>query len=133
MKTIAINPTRTRHSGSKLMPVRFRKTKIAIPTSTGWDIVPIDDIVLVTSDSNYAYLHLGSGKKLLCAKTLKYFDGILRSHNFLRVHHQYLINPAYLIRIHKGKQMEVELSHGLIARVSRTNKAAFMQFIVNNF
>ncbi|MDO5655822.1 MAG: LytTR family DNA-binding domain-containing protein [Flavobacteriaceae bacterium] len=78
-----------------LIAEQFRKgliTKIAISASDGITFIDFSEIMYVESSSNYSYIQLDMGKKVVLSKTLKDVQDVLESHHFMRVHRQYIVN-----------------------------------------
>ncbi|WP_029906835.1 LytTR family DNA-binding domain-containing protein [Prevotella sp. 10(H)] len=68
------------------------KKVLALPLSDKIEFVEISNIIRCQADGNYTIFYLKSGEKLLISKTLKEYDELLSSYNFLRVHQSHLIN-----------------------------------------
>jgi two-component system LytT family response regulator len=96
--------------------------RIGIPTKEGIDFILINDILYCEADSNYTYINLKDGKKLLSAKTLKEFDHLLRQNNFCRIHQSYLINLNHLKKYFRGDGGYVKMIDGTMLNVSRSKK-----------
>ena len=75
------------------------KSRIALPTHEGHEIIEIADIVRCMADASYTHFFLNSGRKLLICRTLKEVEQALEPSGFVRTHHSHLINSAYLTRI----------------------------------
>lgn len=72
------------------------RSKIALPTGVGYNIVEIKNIVRCQSDNNYTNFFLKDGKKILISRTLKEIEEILTDQDFIRVHQSHLINPQFV-------------------------------------
>lgn len=70
--------------------------RITVPTAEGFHILDPAGILRCESDGNYTMLHLGSGVRVLAARTLKEFEALLGTHGFLRVHHSHMVNLAHV-------------------------------------
>lgn len=68
------------------------KKTLALPLSDKIEFVEVSNIIRCQADGNYTMFHLRNGEKLLISKTLKEYDELLSSFNFLRVHQSHLIN-----------------------------------------
>ncbi|UXX78419.1 LytTR family DNA-binding domain-containing protein [Reichenbachiella carrageenanivorans] len=105
-----------------------RPKKIMLPTFEGFEIVPIDQIVYCEADDNFTKFHLkGVSKPLLISKTLKHFEDLLPTSNFLRIHRSSLINIEYVIRYTKGKGGYVTMNNGTELEVSPKKKPQFLE------
>lgn len=103
--------------------------KIAIPTSDGFVIIPIEDIVYCRASSNYTEFCLTNKKSILSSYTLKQYDEILTAQSFFRAHRSYLINMAHVKIYRKGEGGEIVMSNGDEIELSRTHKEEFMHIL----
>lgn len=102
-------------------------SKIVLPTSDGFVVVEVKNIVRCEADSNYTLFVLAEGKKVLVSKTLKEFDELLKPFDFLRIHQSHLINAGHVQRYIKGSGGYVKMSDDSIIEVSRRKKSELMQ------
>ena len=100
--------------------------RIAIPTSGGLLMQPIQDILYCEADSSYTMLHLKNNAKILSSKTLKDYEEILVDHNFFRAHHSHLINLNYVEKYVKGDGGYVLMSDKTTITISRSRKEALV-------
>jgi len=96
-----------------------KPSKLVIKTKTEVFYFDIADIVYCRSDVNYTFFYFRDHKPLLVAKTLKYYEDILREHNFGRIHQSYLVNRKYAVRI---KQEQLVLTNGESLSISKKRK-----------
>ncbi len=101
--------------------------KIIVPTITGFELLPVIDILRCQSDVNYTTIHMQGGQKLVVAKTLKEFEEMLGEYNFFRIHNSHLVNLAYIKRYQKGKGGAVILMDGTELEVSHRRKDDFLE------
>ncbi|MBK8633537.1 MAG: LytTR family transcriptional regulator [Saprospiraceae bacterium] len=80
--------------------------------------VPIDDIILIKSCSNYSFIYLKSGKEIFTSKTLKHWQDEVDGENFARCHASYLINRNEILEIYT-KIQTLKMSNGMIVKCSR--------------
>jgi DNA-binding LytR/AlgR family response regulator len=81
----------------------------------------INNVILLKSDTNYTTFHLYQGKAKVVAHTMKYFEEILQSHGFLRVHRSFIINPFY-VKEYNSVDEVLMMTNGHIANISRRRK-----------
>lgn len=72
--------------------LKDRDKKLIISSSEGLHVVKINDILRCESTSNYTQFFLKDGTKMLASRTLKEYEGLLKPHNFERIHKSHLIN-----------------------------------------
>jgi two-component system LytT family response regulator len=101
--------------------------KIAIPTSDGFMLQPVDEIIYCQAIGNYTQFYLMGGKKLLSSYTLKQYDEMLGDFNFFRAHKSFLINLEHVQQYKKGEGGSVIMSDGMEVEISRRNKESFVQ------
>ena len=108
--------------------------KITVPTLNGLEFLTIQDILHCKSDVNYTTIFMKDKTKLMVAKTLKEFEGILSSYNFFRVHNSHLVNLNYIKSYHKGKGGYLILEDHTEIEVSSRRKDDFLQRLseINN-
>ncbi|MFT7072065.1 LytR/AlgR family response regulator transcription factor [Patiriisocius sp. Uisw_017] len=101
--------------------------KITIPLQHGFEVLEVKDILYCKADDNYTEIFIGEKKKLV-SKTLKYFEEILTSSGFARVHKSYLVNVNTITAYNKGKGGSVTLSNGKQIMVSPSRKKELLSF-----
>ncbi|TYA73991.1 LytR/AlgR family response regulator transcription factor [Seonamhaeicola marinus] len=105
------------------------KGKILIPLQDGFEVINKASIVYCEADDNYTELYLRNGEKYLVSKTLKYFEDILGSENFVRIHKSFLVNVNDIVKYYrKGKTGSVLLSNGKEIAVSATKRVNLMSY-----
>lgn len=106
--------------------------KIAVPSLKGVTFVPIQDIVWLESDSNYTVFHLANvngtlPRKIVASRTLKEFENILTSAQFLRVHRSALINLLRVKEYVRGEGGTAIMDDGSEVEVARGEKKGFLE------
>lgn len=101
--------------------------KIALPTLDGLVFVPIKDIIRCESDANYTQFFILNEKPLVISKTLKEFEDMLETHDFVRVHHSHLINMLHIKRYIKGEGGIIVMIDNSEVEVSRRKKELFLE------
>lgn len=101
--------------------------KIAITTETGFDLVPINNILFVEAMSNYSKFHLVDGRKIVTAKTLKHLETIIPEKIFFRIHKSYLVNLNYIARFNRVGEYFIELTNQQKLPISIRKKDEFIK------
>lgn len=101
--------------------------RIALPTLEGLQIVPVDSILYCTSQSNYTIFTLTGNQKLTISRTLKEVAEMLEEHQFLRVHHSYLVNLHEVRKYNRGEGGSLLMSDGAAIDVSRSRKEELLR------
>ena len=102
------------------------QNKIALPTTQGFTLIDISDIIHCEADSNYTIFHLNNKTKILISKTLSDFEKHLLEYNFFRIHHKHLINLSHLKEYVKGKGGQVVMTDNSVLEVSVRKKNDFL-------
>jgi len=103
-------------------------TKIAIPTSEGFELLPASDISYCEADDNYTHIHLKNKKKVVACRTLKDIEEQLEAFpQFIRVHHSYMVNLNEVDKYIRGEGGYLVMSDGSTVNVSRSRKEALLK------
>ena len=103
--------------------------KIVIPTAEGLEFIKISDILRCESSSNYTYIFLRNGSKLLVSKTLKDIEEMIDSEEFRRVHKSHVINFNYVSRYLKSEGGKIVMEDGSEVPISRNKKGEFLDHL----
>ncbi len=104
--------------------------KLTIPTAEGFLFISINDILYCHSVGNYTEFYLiDKQKKLLSSYNLGYYNEILITHGFFRVHRSYLVNLAHIKMYKKGDGGILIMNNGDEIEVARGNKGAFLKIL----
>lgn len=103
------------------------RSKMALPTMSGYQFVEIRDIIRCESDNTYTTFFLRGKSKVLVSRTLKEVETILEPFGFFRVHNSHLINLGEVTEYLRGEGGQVKLSDGSVVDVSRRRKEEFLE------
>jgi two-component system, LytTR family, response regulator len=118
----------TQHAHVLLNNIRGSgQQKIMLPTLEGFEIVDIAKILYGEAADNFTKFYFEDGQPMLICRTLKYFEDVLHTHGFLRIHRSYLINPSFVIRYSKGKGGYVTMKNNQELEVSANKKQDFLK------
>ena len=130
---VSVDPDRARdpHALKILSDAILRgsqgSSKLSLPTSDGWDLVHIADIIHCQSDGSYSYIFLADGTRLTISRNLKQLEEPLAEYGFQRVHHRHLVNVARIKKVLRSGSLE--MSDGSEVVVSRAKKEQLMKLI----
>ena len=113
----------------EIKSVQQAPEKLTIPTTEGFLFISINDILYCHSVGNYTEFHLVNSQKLLSSHTLGYYDEMLASRNFFRVHRSYLVNLDHVKMYKKGDGGSLIMNNGDEIEVSRNNKESFLRIL----
>lgn len=100
--------------------------KIAIPTSTGYIMLNIANIIYCKGEGNYSNIYqLNGDKPILSSKTLKYYEELLPETIFFRAHKSTLLNLNMVNQYSKVEGNTAIMVNGDQIEVSERNKKRF--------
>ncbi|MFT4152593.1 LytR/AlgR family response regulator transcription factor [Parafilimonas sp.] len=82
---------------------------ITLPTSFGFYVIPVQNIVRCEAKGSYTIFFMDDGKSHTASKTLKEYEEVLPPDIFFRAHHSHLINIKFIVKYHKGKGGIIEM------------------------
>ncbi|RZL27874.1 MAG: response regulator transcription factor [Pedobacter sp.] len=103
--------------------------KITLPSSQGYRVIDIDEIVHIEADSNYSVFNLVNLEKIVVAKVLKDYEEILPEDRFVRVHKSSIVNLKFVKEYNSKNGLQVLLNNGEIIIVSRRRASDFFDKI----
>lgn len=65
---------------------------LLVPHLKGFEVLKIPEIIMCHADGYCTNIYLQGNRKIISSKNLKHYNELLESHNFVRIHHSYLIN-----------------------------------------
>lgn len=108
--------------------------KIAIPTSSGVELVDPDDIICVEASNNYSIFYIVNDRKIIVSKTLGDVEKFLSSDEFLRIHKASIINLKQIESYNLAKSGgDIAMKNGKKLVVSRRKKQEFVSKMENYF
>lgn len=69
---------------------------LVIPNAKGYSIIKTKDIILCTADGYCTHFQLAGNLKMSSSRSLKYYEELLPSDQFLRVHRSHIINLQHV-------------------------------------
>ena len=104
--------------------------KIVITDKGQQNIIAIENIIAFEAQEAYCTIYT-ENQKFVASKNLKHFETILETiPYFIRVHKSWLINKCF-IKNYSKTELSIQLSNGLIAKLSKYKKAEFEQIILS--
>jgi two-component system LytT family response regulator len=102
--------------------------RIAVSTAESLTFLDLDEIVCCESESNYTYLHLINGEKILISKTLKIIEDILDKDHFLRVSQSFLVNLIHIKKFVREDGGYLLMSNKMAITIAKNKKESLMSF-----
>lgn len=106
--------------------LKKNSNRLALPTSDGLIFVEVKRIIRCESDTNYTRFFIEDAKPVIVSRTLREFEELLDTHDFIRVHHSHLVNINHIKRYIKGEGGVVIMSDNSEVEVSRRKKDIFL-------
>ena len=104
-------------------------SKIIIRHNNCQKVISIKNIIAIEAKEAYSCIHT-SNEKYLMSKNLKHYETVLdQNDSFFRTHKSWIINISHLITFSKSK-LEIKLTSGIIAKLSKYRKSAFEDALV---
>jgi len=95
---------------------------IKIPYDGGIRMVQAEQIIRITSVSNYSKIYFTAGNPMTVAKVLHWFEDRLPAQLFARVHRSHLVNRQFMCDIKMSRHANLVLSNGECIPISRRKK-----------
>lgn len=108
-----------------------QKRRLVLKTQESVHVVDLENIIRCEADRNYTSFFLTGGKKILVSRTLKEYETLLTSHNFLRVQQSHLVNLDYVDRYDKGNGGSVVMKDGSEVPLSPAKRDVFFKILEN--
>lgn len=94
------------------------------------NIIAIDRIIAIEAQESYCTIHT-SDKTFIASKNLRHFETVLeKMPQFFRVHKSWLVNKD-CIKHYSKSDLSIQLSNGLITKLSKYKKAEFEEAIAS--
>lgn len=106
----------------------FIQDKISLPVQNGYELLEISKMNYLKADDNYSRLFLIDKTEKLVSKTLKYFEDVLKTKGFVRIHKSYLVNLNTIVSYNRSSGGTVVLKNEIELPVSTTKKAELLAF-----
>lgn len=101
-----------------------KMTRIVVSDKGQQHIVPVNNIIAIEAQESYSFVHT-TDKKYTVSKNLKHFETIFSDNpSFIRVHKSWIIAKEH-IRNYSKTELSINLSNGLIAKLSKYKKSEF--------
>ena len=103
--------------------------KLLIPSSHGFNVVLVDDLLRLEADGSYTTLVMKDGKTVVVSRTLKDFEDTLPADKFFRTHKSHLVNLQYIKDYSNLSGNLVTMTDGSKVGISRRKAPEFIQRI----
>jgi two-component system LytT family response regulator len=107
--------------------LQLSQQKMAIPTITGLNFVPVQDIVRFEAKGNYTIIYLGNGETVMASRTIRDYEEILPENIFCRIHSGHIINLTRIEKYQKGRGGSVLMEDGTVIEVAARRREEFLR------
>ncbi len=103
--------------------------KIPVPTSDGFELIPVETVLFCEAQDNYTSFHLNNRKKILACRMLKEVEEQLNDFPFfVRVHNSFIVNLKEVKKYVRGEGGYVIMSDDSSVNVSRSRKEVLLKW-----
>ncbi len=103
--------------------------KLALPSTDGYIVVKVDEIIRLEADGAYSVVYLEQGKKVMVSKHLKEYEKILKDAHFFRLHQSHLVNLNHITKYSRKSNSKVTLSDGSQLEVAHRKREEFRHLL----
>jgi two-component system, LytTR family, response regulator len=107
--------------------LQLSQQKMAIPTITGLQFVPVQDILRFEAKGNYTTIFLSNSEAVLATKTIKDYEEVLPETIFCRIHNSHIINLSKIREYQKGRGGTVVMEDGSVIEVATRRREEFLR------
>ena len=104
--------------------------KVAVATQSGYEFLDVKDILWCCSKACYTHFYCVGGAKVISTRHLGFYEDLLYTHNFYRIHNSSIINLAFIKNYIKAKISYVVLTDGTRLEISQRRKSGFLEMFV---
>lgn len=101
--------------------------KITVPTSNGFILLQITDILYCEAKNNYTQFHLSNNQTITSSYTLKQYHEILSNCDFFRANRSFLINLNHIKMYKRNDGGLIVMDNGTEVELSHQQKESFLQ------
>ena len=103
---------------------------IAIPSIKGFRVFNLKDISWINSEGSYSTFKIQK-EQVVASKPIGYFEEILPTKLFYRIHNRTIVNVSYISEYRKGKGGTVLLTNGDELTVSERIKDGLLRLLIS--
>lgn len=96
--------------------------KLVLPTSNGFEVIQVKDIIRLSGSGNYTDIYLTDGRKKVVSKVLKHFQDLLEGQGFIRVHKSHMVCMDHVQAYQRGRGGSLTMADGAEIEVSPNKK-----------
>jgi two-component system, LytTR family, response regulator len=101
--------------------------KLVIPSTEGYEIVMIKDVICIEGADKYSYIYVNDGRKILSSNYIGKYKNMLTSSNFFVCHKSYIVNMDFVKTL--NAEDDIMLNNNLKIPLARRRKIEFMTLL----
>lgn len=101
---------------------------LAIASIDKIEFLKLNEIIFCKADGKYTEFYANNNIKMVSSRNLGEYQPSLDG-NFFRIHHSYIVNIKYLVKIIKKDGLYCELSNGYLLPVAKRRQEEFIKYI----
>ncbi|MEO1518330.1 MAG: LytTR family DNA-binding domain-containing protein [Bacteroidota bacterium] len=102
---------------------------IVLPDYKEYTVIRLNDISYIEAQRSYALFHLTDKNSKVSSRPLSFYESLLPTSHFFRIHKSYLINGQQVEKMESGRGGHVLLKDGSLLPVAIRRKTAFLRFL----
>jgi two-component system LytT family response regulator len=99
---------------------------LSIPTTTGYKLLNISDIIRLESDGRYTIIVLNDKNRVISARSLGEIETKLPEPDFFRSHRSHIVHLKYIDSFNRLTE-DIEMSNGDKVPLAKRNRSAFLE------
>lgn len=104
--------------------------KLMIECESKVDLIDVRNVIQIFNDSVCTEFHMSNGEKLICSKSLKFFETKLPQY-FYRTNRNTIINLIYVVKVNK-KARTITLTNNHTTTISVRNLKGLLEHLNEN-
>ncbi len=106
------------------------REKLMIECESKIDLIDVREVIHIFNDSVCTEFHMRNGEKLICSKSLKFFETKLPQY-FYRTNRNTIINLIYVVKVNKKGRI-ITLTNKHTATISVRNLKGLLEHLNEN-
>jgi two-component system LytT family response regulator len=107
--------------------LQLSQQKMAIPTISGLNFVPVQDILRFEAKGNYTVIYLANSEPVMATRTIRDYEEVLPEAVFCRIHSSHIINLSRIEKYQKGRGGSVLMEDGTVIEVAARRRDEFLR------
>lgn len=109
----------------------FREKTIVFPSTNELKFLKPGEIIRIEAEASYCKMFLFTGGSFMVYKSIQYYEGLLDSKTFFRVHRSHMINISFVTQ-YLDRTNTIVLSNGEKVPLSVRKKKVFFKLLEDN-